>query len=386
MLKKRAQEQGIAKPKAQRWINPRKVTKLDAFGALCGDYGSYQVQLNLGTKEQAANQLAQLNRSINNFIKAPAGPIDMYKAYPCLGPISVAPITLLEKLAMEGRPQLQRWFHRQPKKRDLRNTARGPVARWTTGNYKRIQNLRRGAAVTDPRSQRDERWLQTYMTRHALRSPARPLRAPDTPLYRGVRLTDAQLKKLLTTGRHTDAGYMAFTRDSDHASSFGSRKTKWNADNFVFFELSLSDVARGTPWIWYAGKDSAQFFHSASDFQFAGWNIPTTLAESEVLLPPGTITVKSFKSIETKNVTAFSPKRLERMFDRKNSVDYQVPSSFSWVHIAFTPAPEFAWKPPRKGTREENSNILWNVFAPIKRNRSNAPAQAAKQRAKRSRR
>ncbi len=71
--------------------------------------------------------------------------------------------------------------------------------------------------------------------------------------------------------------------------------------------------------------------------------------EAEVLLPPGTLHVKAL-----------------HMGLRSGQV----------ADVTFTPTPEFAWKPRRKGTRESNDNILWNIFAnaPVTRKRARSPS------------
>lgn len=245
------------------------------------------------------------------------------------------PLKFLEEMGASGLyPQLNRWYHRVPKKRNIRRQgpAEGPLYRWTTSDYKHVQTALRGhneGAVPSNirKGARNAAWLRTYMTRHALRAPALPLRAPRGPLYRGMRLTDEQFARLLETMTWSDKGFMSFSRDDYHAIRFGTRMRD-GARHPVLFRLKLEDVARGTPWVWYTDDWEQIKGHN-------GWNIADEASEHEVTLPPGTLTITRILGA----VQAYE------------------------ADVTFTPAPEYAWKPRRKGTRESNTNILWNIFS-----------------------
>lgn len=187
---------------------------------------------------------------------------------------------------------------------------------------------------------------------------------------------------------------MAFTRNGAHAADFGSRTTKWSGTHFVLFRLRLSDVARGTPWVWYAGEDqekqvrgrecagklttSRVCIDALRRLHFLGWEAAQEGGyEEETLLPPGTLTVKHVTRVDNAMRQALSATNKKLMPSNRKAV-----ASVSWIDVAFTPDARYAMQPRRKGTREANSNVLWNVFAPMrhmKRTRANASAPAAKQ-------
>lgn len=292
--------------------------------------------------------------AVNAYLRAPRGAFDLNARWPRT---LFTPREYLEELAVEGAfPQLGRWFHRVPKKRNLvRRT--GPVPQWTTEAYRGIQQARRDpnrvpATTTGTKARRNSAWLQTYMTRHALRAPALPLRAPRTPLFRGMMFTPAQVAQLTRTGQWSDKGFMAFSRDKGHACEFGSRPGR--GTEFVLFRLALENVARGTPWIWYSERENndnnawAYVNGTPPEKPGYGWEQHLNPVEQEVLLPPGTLRIKRHRT------TTWS---------RNCPLGNDGPVTWYEVDAAFVPAPEFAPKPRRKGTRESNNNILWDVFA-----------------------
>lgn len=308
---------------------------------------------------------------------------------------SLTPRMLLEELGALDAPQLRTWYHRHPKKRNLRHANVGPLVSWRQPNYKHIQGLRRNASYINAmlakaskppqkrnsnsnwnensnddwdevdgnappfsaaKTRRDDRWLALYMKLHALRAPAKPLRAPDGPLFRGVMLTDDQLKQLMSTKTWEDKGYMSFTRDHQHAMAFGSRKTRWQGRNFVMFRLPLRDVARGTPWIWFVGTKEQKMWMQTDDpgaVPFMGWDVQGEPGESEVTLPPGTLHAHG------------TPRRIPS--GAFSNFDFGAPHTAHVVDVTYAPSPEFAFKPRRKGTREENTDTLWNVFGNVTR-------------------
>ena len=307
--------------------------------------------------------------ALNAYRRAPRGSFDIDKVMETpLGPITAR--QYLEWIATSSDfPQLSRWFHRVPKKRNLRRRT-GPVPQWSTEVYRHIQQVRRTPnsvpSTTNyinarrnnipsmdnlAKARRNSAWLGRYMTHHALRAPALPLRAPRTRLYRGMTLTPAQLEQLKQTREWSDKGFMAFSRKLFHACTFGSRPGR--ASHFVLFRLRQEDVARGTPWIWYTGmnwnlRDDEDTLPSKPG---GGWDLHLNPLEQEVLLPPGTLRVNS---LHVRTHRWIGNCKLDN--DYKGSVWFDVDASY-------VPDPEFAPKPRRKGTRESGNNIPWDIFA-----------------------
>ncbi len=298
-----------------------------------------------------------VHAALDTYVRAPRLTLNLNKKYG-----HITPRSSLERLAAQGYPQLQRWFHRVPKKRNLVRRE-GPLNTWTQHTYRGIQHVRRGPTMSyypmpeqRARAQRNSAWLQTFMTRHALRAPATPAGAPRGPLYRGMRITDRELLGMVKERKWSDRGFMSFTRDKQHAVKFGSRQTGRRTTYMVLFKMRLGDVAAGTPWIWFVGdKELETFPVYKSDFwDTREWQAHGVTEESEVTMPPGTLRIKYMNDEST-----------------VSDVDFV-------AEVAFTPAPEFAWKPRRKGTRESNDNILWNIFAnePVTRKRARSPSSS----------
>lgn len=282
----------------------------------------------------------------------------------------------LDRLGSAGWHTFQKRFHRVPKKRE----AKKALDTWTSSTYKFIQeHLRKGASynamkdvvrigrpytnVNLSNALRNGRWLQTLMTKFALRAPSTPLRAPTTPLYRGVQLSAADVQKLLAGKHWPDKGFMSFTRNEDYAVSFGSRPTHWKHGEFVLFRLRPGDVARGTPWLWFVGEAEQAMYPRIRRWSDLGWYDDGPAEESEVTLPPGHLTVK-----RAQRQTLMATRSFGRGQENQNTSAGPRPVQALVVDVSFTPAPEYAHKPRRKGVRESNDNILWNVFA-------NQPAQ-----------
>ena len=309
------------------------------------------------TKSQAFRDLVDaIQRSVeprevqvfvNAYLRAPRGDFDLNKV---MASKNVTARQYLEQLAaMSDIPQLARWFDRVPKKRNLLRPS-GPVYGWTAGRRDSIQGLRRHQwYMHNIKARRNSAWLERFMVRHALRAPALPLRARRTPLYRGMMLKPWQISDMSKTLEWKDKGFMAFTRSATasacHTCNSDNDDNRDSGDNsshprdkkhFVMFQLRLDDVARGTPWIWYTDENAAPGLpHSYPD-------------QREVLLPPGTLHIK--RLFVTEREATFTPRY------------YSAPMVFH-ADVTFTPAPEFAPKPRRKGTRESNTDILWDIFA-----------------------
>ncbi len=331
-----------------------KTTKKEAFQAL-----------------YSASRARNVSAALDAYVRAPRGTFDMYRdqlppTWPGMPRSDLQPLTFyndpatkpvdyLDDLAAQGRfPQLDKWFRRAPKKRDLVRRG-GALSSWVSYMFTHIQNVRRGTPPkknAPPRvvskASRNSAWLQTYMTRHALRAPARPQRASPNPLHRIVFLTPSQYKKLLDRGGWSDKGFQAFTRKVPTGSNS-------NDELAVVFRLMLDDVARGTPWVWFVGKNERDRHPAVKRWADLGWSDVGMPGEHEVLLPPGTLQVKKYGDDGEEyldiNENAYS-------FNEDGEE-----SQYRLVNVTFTPAPEFAWKPRRKGTRESDDNIPWNIFA-----------------------
>ncbi len=335
------------------------------------------------------SNLVDIHKHLDEYVKAPRAGLDL-KLFTRYHHLYTSPTAYMEKLAAEGYPQLQRWFHRVPKKRNL---VRNTLGEWTTPAYKFIQTARRGPfrefdntikinlEKKLAKGRRDAAWLARYMTHHALRAPALPRDAPRGPLYRGMRMTEAELLGMLNSGKWSDRGFMSFTRQSSYADAFGQRRTRNTAKYVVLFRLRLGDVQRGTPWIWYAGWDIPNALKTIDHLE--GWVIPEELEEQEVTFPPGTLRVLSVASRLGMETALREWRNTGDLRTRVKPVTFVGMRADLVVDVAFEPAPEFKWKPRRKGTRESDENILWNIFAnkPVvtrKRARSPSPNQPSR--------
>ena len=112
--------------------------------------------------------------------------------------------------------------------------------------------------------------IARYFRAHARRAPGRPARQRHvTVLYRGTDLTAAQLKSLLGKGFHDELGYSSFSTVKNVAMGF--RRAGG------VFRLRLSDIERGTPYIWFTDPHDKRGGNAVTEHP----------GESEVLLPPG---------------------------------------------------------------------------------------------------
>ena len=148
---------------------------------------------------------------------------------------------------------------------------------WGSGHHN-VQALARTGQVGDP-SRREAasnlaKAMREYMAKHALRAPGKPAHSRDvTTLYRGVR--GASLRATLqNTGRLADAGFMAFSRKLEKAEAFGE----------TIFALDISDIPRGTPYVWFTDNTRNAKAGRAVKTEHEG--------EHEVLLSPGVLVTK----------------------------------------------------------------------------------------------
>lgn len=190
-----------------------------------------------------------------------------------------------------------RAFWRHPTKREL--AAR--LKNWSTNMYHNIQDGRRTASMnTKPaRIRRLNQSMQMYMRHFALRAPHMPPKVRNfvnpgsefPVLYRGVSVKRTVFNSWARAGQLTEAGYMAFSRDPEYALTFGTRAR--NAVS-VLLRLSVRDVPRGTPWVWFLGssQDLGTLHHKT-------WLRSHAPIEEEVLLPPGTLHIRRWKTYTT---------------------------------------------------------------------------------------
>ena len=175
-------------------------------------------------------------------------------------------------------------FIKTPQRKDLKRF----ITHWTGGNYVDIQKARRtkGHDAT-PYAKSHNLAMAMYMRNHALRAPTMPSGMQEGQFYRGVVMPKVRLHELLGSGSVHDPGYLAFSRKIDVASSF-SRGRQHSRELFVpvMFVLKTSDVPRGTPWIWFEGRNtpSSRLFGKPSSFETSHMS-----HESEVVLPPGAL-------------------------------------------------------------------------------------------------
>ena len=227
-------------------------------------------------------------------------------------------------------------FAQHPRKSEIERM----VQYWTLSEgYGDVQRFRRsGPAALAGKSNANRTGtlkldyaMALYMSKFAPRAPQLPPKMRNvatgsaTPvLYRGVRMTRAELGAFLKRGDHADKGFMAFTRNPAYAAGFVmSRPTNAN-DVAVVFRLSTADVQRGTPWIWFASSREATGnapknlhdknypqpqlplairggrppdpYRAKRPLAFNRTFLSSTLpSEYEVVLPPGTLRVLSRK-------------------------------------------------------------------------------------------
>ena len=211
-------------------------------------------------------------------------------------------------------------FARIPKKRQLRASLTG----WTTETYGAVQEGRRGNTPLANKARKVDYALARHMQFTALRAPQMPPKVRDietgssTPnLYRGFSVTTAEFQAMVQRSYVQDKGYLAFTRRKGYAISFGARKDK---DVLVVVRLNVRRVARGTPWVWFAGVPET---HTVRDVEVRkrsqpfntdvmNYNLRFTKAdlsrnktfdvgypmENEVLLPPGYLLINKMQTVK----------------------------------------------------------------------------------------
>jgi len=201
------------------------------------------------------------------------------------------------------------------KKRPSRRSQEDRLMAWTTHMYRDIQEKRRGTLPVGFRRRLEGmlqhlkstfqshhgyhlvngiEWKDTkkkneasivnqalakHMSNHALRVPQLPRhfywQHTEAPIMLMRGLHGPIARQIRTRGSFKDKGYVAMTTDSEVATQFQSN------DGIVLIFL-IQDLPKGTPWIWFTPKPAKQ-----SNM------VPSSVQESEVLLPPGTIRLLS---------------------------------------------------------------------------------------------
>lgn len=183
--------------------------------------------------------------------------------------------------ALEGRPR---------KKRDLKALTKS----WTSGNFTAVQQVKRHGG-TSGRGVLVNAAIKAYMKQHALRAPAMPPKmrniatGSELPtLYRGVSMLADEFDKGMRDRAFRDKGYMAFSRSQDVAEYLALQHRQNMQHMIVMFRLRVTEVPRGTPWVWFAGKPE---IGPGCGFKNPKYNTcfvqSETPYENEVLLPPG---------------------------------------------------------------------------------------------------
>lgn len=94
-------------------------------------------------------------------------------------------------------------------------------------------------------------------------------------LYRGVKLTDPAVARMLSQGVLRDRGFIAVSRRRAVAEEFGD----------VVLRIDVFGIPRGTPWLWFSDAPSTVRQHRE-------YNRSEYRQQAEVLLPPGVVRIK----------------------------------------------------------------------------------------------
>lgn len=148
-------------------------------------------------------------------------------------------------------------FNKYPDKKALRKY----VERWGIGsNFIELMEWKRGGIMDQAPKHvlQFDAAMAMYFRQHALRAPQMPpkMRDPDTggellTLYRGVTFDSSIVNRLLRHGHFAD-DYFAFSRSRKTAFGYASFNAR-PGHEIMLFRLRLTDVPRGTPWVWFTG-------------------------------------------------------------------------------------------------------------------------------------
>lgn len=156
------------------------------------------------------------------------------------------------------------------------------ITDWKGTAYVGIGRARYDGKNTDMQSYLSNAQLGEYMRTKALRAPATPPGMGTLPkyVYRGMH--GLQAKTLLQQKYIDLKSYVAVSRSYKVAYKFSFPIDKKSEHN-VLVHIKLSTIPEGTPWVWYFGKQSSV----RNDRYNEG-----LLAEEEIVLPPGRITLR----------------------------------------------------------------------------------------------
>lgn len=274
------------------------------------------------------------------------------------GPLSKKPRQVNKKL-----------FPRQPTKKDLELA----LVRWgTKGNFTGAQSQKQ-AYPHKKRADLDTRQfvasIDMYMSKFALRAPAMPpkMRNLETgssvpTLWRGMSVDEEVVDGTNRFGGWPMEGYAAFSRDKKAAIRYGTgimTNSKFVRNSvIVLFRLLATDVQRGTPWVWFTGKDDL----ARNRTVLSGLH-----TNQEVLLPPGFMRFKGPPRVSTVEFTQLGKKRMYT-FD----ITYEPASTPQAAWVALKAVMKFkaggraaAARPPGvpKPVSSMNKTSVWKLLA-----------------------
>jgi hypothetical protein len=209
-------------------------------------------------------------------------------------------------------------WERAPKKKDIHRH----VASWQDSGFIHVAEARRFGKPPGKLAVQINHALVSYMKSTALRAPAMPVKATTKTLWRGMVVTPETYKAIQKTKVWHDTSFLSFTRNrktAEHSANPTSIRERYDPSEYhrlkgktvgILWKLDVTDVQRGTPWIWFADKDSTRgrlgtmAWHLESKPQHQMINKTWAPSQGilggqeETLLPPGTLHVID-KPLET---------------------------------------------------------------------------------------
>lgn len=200
------------------------------------------------------------------------------------------PMKLTRSPIIGGEKKIRQLFDKFPTKDEIRKIITG----WTGEAYVFISKARRSSNNKLDRKNLQVDWaMAAYMRDFSLRAPMMPVKARNpldhnyqgAPryLYRGVNWSVPLGKSLM------DRSYTSWSTNPQTGARFGLGPSLMGQPSTRVYRIDISTIPRGTPWIWFTGK-GARLQN--------GWNISHIGdRESEVVLPPGTLTMMNSSKI-----------------------------------------------------------------------------------------
>lgn len=214
-------------------------------------------------------------------------------------------------------------WERAPKKKDITRH----VAAWQNSGFIHVAEARRFGKNLGKLEVQMNHALVSHMKNSSLRAPTLPVKATTKTLWRGMVVTPETYNTIKTSKIWHDKSFMAFSRNRGIAEHSADPKRIQNryhpTEQYrlegktvgILWKLDVTDVQRGTPWIWYGDIETTRGARvmglGADGFQFKPVKqhkmINKTWAPSqgrlgyqeETLLPPGTLHV-IHKPLKTK--------------------------------------------------------------------------------------